>query len=158
MEVCLAYDRQPEFLELVEEYTALILQQGEDVKNCLSSQCLEDELRDMEKKYGLPFGRMYLALVDGKAADCVALTRNDETYCEIKRLYVRPAYRGLRISRVLTDQVIQDAREIGYRYMRLDTFPFMDKAIRLYKQYGFYEIGKYNDNPAKTAIFMQLDL
>ena len=56
------------------------------------------------------------------------------------------------------DQMIADARDIGYKYMRLDTFPFMSPAINLYEQYGFYYIEKYNDNPAHNAVFMQLDL
>lgn len=158
VEIVLAYDRQRQILELVKEYTDMILQQSEEVKQCLSSQHLSEELRDMQKKYGLPGGRMYLALVGGKAAGCVALTRNDDEYCEIKRLYVRPEYRGRRISSALTRQVINDAREIGYQYMRLDTFPFMDKAIKLYETFGFYSIERYNDNPAKTAVFMQLNL
>ena len=56
------------------------------------------------------------------------------------------------------EQVIFDAKEIGYKHIRLDTFPFMRKAINMYKSYGFYEIERYNDNPASTAVFMQLDL
>lgn len=158
MEIVLAYDKPNEFFELVTEYTNIILQQGEDVKVCLSSQRLDDELADMEKKYGLPYGRMYLAMVGNKVAGCVALTRNNNDYCEIKRLYVRPYFRGLHISKALTERVINDVKSIGYKYMRLDTFPFMSTAIKLYEKYGFYRIDRYNDNPAKTAIFMQLDL
>ena len=158
MEIVLAYDRQNDMRELVKEYTDMILKQGEDVRKCLTSQHLDAELADMNQKYGLPYGRMYLALVDGKAAGTVALARNDKDYCEIKRLYLRPQYRGMHISRKLVDKVIQDAREIGYRYMRLDTFPFMKSAIRLYESYGFRFVDRYNDNPAETAIFMQLDL
>ena len=56
------------------------------------------------------------------------------------------------------DQIIEDAKQIGYKYMRLDTFPFMQTAIKMYEQYGFYCIDRYNDNPAKSAVFMQLDL
>lgn len=158
MEIVLGYDRPKEVLELVTEYTNTILQQGDEVKQCLSSQHLEEELKDMEKKYGLPYGRLYLAVIDGGAAGCGALTRTDENYCEMKRLYVRPKFRGQHISRALTDRIIKDAREIGYQYMRLDTFPFMETAIKLYEKYGFYYIKRYNDNPAKTAVFMQLDL
>lgn len=158
MEIISAYDRLETMTELVREYTDLILQQGEEVQKCLSTQHLDTELVDMAKKYAPPDGRMYLALVDGEAAGCVALTKNDEQYCEIKRLYVRPKFRGLGISKALAGQVIADARAIGYRYMRLDTFPFMDAAIGLYERIGFHYIGKYNDNPASNAVFMQLDL
>lgn len=158
MEIVLAYDRPQETLELITEYTNIILQQGDDVKQCLSSQNLDEELKDLENKYGLPYGRIYLAIVDGKPVGCVAVTRNDDKYCEIKRLYVKQEYRGMHISKALMEQVIKDARDIGYKYIRLDTLPFMDKAINLYKRFGFYCIDNYNDNPAKTAIFMQLDL
>lgn len=158
MEIISAYDRQQEFCELVTEYTDMIQRQGEHVKQCLASQRLDDELKDMEKKYGLPYGRMYLALASGKAAGCAALTRTDDDFCEIKRLYVRPQYRGLHIGGALVEQVMHDAREIGYKHMRLDTFPFMKTAIRLYQKYSFYYIGNYNGNPAKTAVFMQADL
>lgn len=158
MEIVLAYDRQEEMRQLIREYTDAILGQGEEVRQCLSSQRLEDELADMEKKYGPPGGRMYLALVHGQPAGCAALAGSGDEYCEIKRLFVRPQYRGLHISGALIDRVVADARGIGYRHMRLDTFPFMESAIRLYRRYGFYPIARYNDNPAKTAIFMQLDL
>ncbi len=158
MEIVLAYNYVQEVLELVTEYTDNILKQGKEVQDCLSSQHLEDELYDIEKKYSLPDGRLYLALVDGMAAGCVGLTRNDDIYCEIKRLYVRPQYRGMHISSALTRQVISDAKGIGYHYMRLDTFPFMKDAIKLYEKYGFTRIERYNDNPASTAIFMQLEL
>ena len=62
------------------------------------------------------------------------------------------------ISKALVEIIIKDAKKIGYKHMRLDTFPFMSSAIKLYEKYGFYYIDRYNDNPAETAIFMQLDL
>lgn len=133
-----AQDYLDGFLTLLKEYTDGILQQDNEVARTLSSQHLEDEFNDVEKKYGFPIGRMYIALVDGKIAGCVALARNDDDYCEIKRLYVRPEYRGQHLSRVLCDKVIADAKLIGYKYMRLDTFPFMKKAIRLYEEYGLH--------------------
>ena len=158
MEIIVAYGHENEMLKLIKEYTYDILQNGADVADCLKSQHLDDELKDMQTKYGLPYGRMYIALVDENAVECVALTRNDETFCEIKRLYVKPKYRGMGISKALIEKVIADAKEIGYKHMRLDTFPFMSSAIKLYEKYGFYFIEKYNNNPAQTAIFMQLDL
>lgn len=82
----------------------------------------------------------------------------DDEYCEMKRLYVRPGNRGKHIGKKLVEQIISDAKDIGYKHIRLDTFPFMDSAIKMYKNYGFYEIEKYNDNPAPTAVFMQLDI
>ncbi|HWS29097.1 MAG TPA: GNAT family N-acetyltransferase [Clostridia bacterium] len=81
-----------------------------------------------------------------------------DAYCEMKRLYVRPMYRGLHIGKMLMEKVIADANQIGYRHIRLDTFPFMIEAIQMYRRYGFYEIEPYNDNPASSAVFMQMDI
>ena len=158
MEILLAYDNLEEVLELVEEYTNMLLEHGDEVKECLKSQHLDDELNDLQKKYALPDGRLYLVRVDGETAGCVGLTRNDEDYCELKRLYVRPEFRGKHLSKALIEKVIDDAKSIGYKYMRLDTFPFMKAAIKLYEKYGFEYIENYNGNPAKTALFMQLTL
>ena len=136
MELVLAYDRFEDILTLVREYIDKILEQGGDeVKKCLDVQQLDNELADIQKKYALPNGRLYLALVNGNAAGCVGLSRNNNDYCEIKRLYVRPEYRGQRIGRVLVKQIIDDAKILGYKHIRLDTFPFMKAAIRLYERF-----------------------
>lgn len=153
-----ARDHLDGFLMLLKEYTDGILRQDGEVAKTLSSQHIEDELNDVEKKYGFPGGRMYIALVDDKIAGCVALARTDDDYCELKRLYVRPEYRGRHLSRMLCDKVIADAKSAGYKYMRLDTFPFMKNAVQLYERYGFDYIQRYNDNPAQNAVFMQLAL
>ena len=158
MELILAYDRPDEVIQLFKEYTGMIMSQSDEVREVLKSQHFEDELADINLKYGLPSGRLYIAADHDRAAGCAGLTRNDDRYCEIKRLYVRPAYRGQHISRLLLDQIIEDAKEIGYKYMRLDTFPYMHTAINLYEKYGFRHIEKYNDNPAHNAVFMQLNL
>lgn len=159
MELVLAYDRLKDVLTLLKEYTDMILEQGGDeVRECLKAQHLDDELADVQKKYALPNGRLYLALADDRPAGCVGLARNDDDYCEIKRLYIRPEYRGQHLSHILINRIIEDAGSLGYKHMRLDTFPFMDTAVRIYRKYGFYNIERYNDNLAKTAVFMQLDL
>lgn len=158
MEIFLAYNKLPDVLSLIEEYTDMILSYGDDVKQCLAAQHLDAELEDIQRKYALPFGRLYLCTVNGEVAGCVGLTRNDDDFCEIKRLYVRPQFRGHHLSQLLLEKVISEAKTIGYKHMRLDTFPFMTAAIHLYEKYGFYYIDRYNDNPADSAIFMQLDL
>lgn len=86
------------------------------------------------------------------------LRKLDERNCEMKRLYVRPQYRGARIGERLARQVIDDARAIGYAHMLLDTFPFLESAIRMYRALGFYEVERYNDNPIEGCIYMKLDL
>ncbi len=149
----------PHMAELIKEYTDDIISTGkEEVKACLSSQHLDEELLDLERKYSGPNNRMYIAKINGEIAGSVCVTENDKDYCEIKRLYVRPAFRGSGLGGVLLEKAIVEARDIGYHYMRLDTFPFMESAIRMYEKRGFYSIEKYNDNPAPNAIFLQLDL
>lgn len=153
-----AYDRQQEVLQLFTEYTDMILKQGDEVKRCLEAQHYGNEVLELKEKYGLPHGRLYLAYAGDRAAGCIALKRTDNVYCEMKRLYVRPGCQGKGVGRLLIEQVIHDAKLIGYKHIRLDTFPFMDNAIRLYRKYGFFDIERYNDNPAFTAVYMQLDL
>lgn len=158
MEIVLAYDRLKDASELVAEYTAAVMAHDSDARDCLSIQHLDRELDGLGEKYGPPSGRLYLALEDGEAAGCAAVLRGDDQYCELKRLYVRPACRGRHISRALTLRAIEDAKSIGYRFMRLDTFPWMEAALRLYESLGFYRVERYNGNPAPSAVFLQLDL
>ena len=100
----------------------------------------------------------YLALVDGTPAGCIALRKLDEERCELKRLYVRPAFRGRGLARLLTEQILRDARAIGYRKILLDTLPFLESAIRLYRSLGFTDAPRYNDSPLDTTLFLQRDL
>ena len=158
VEIIPANNHIDEFLCLVKEYTDTILAEGEEVARTLAVQHLDDELGHVAAKYGQPGECMYIARVDGVPAGCGALTRHDADYCELKRLYVRPPFRAQKLGRQLLERIIGDARQLGYRYMRLDTFPFMETAIRLYETYGFRRIGKYNDNPAPSALFMELTL
>ena len=76
----------------------------------------------------------------------------------MKRLYVRPRFRGQRIGKILVERIIADGREIGYDHMLLDTLPFLERAVHLYETYGFCEIESYNDSPMEKAIYMKLDL
>ena len=89
---------------------------------------------------------------------CAALKALDDTRCEMKRLYVRPEYRGQGIARALVHQLMQEARVAGYRQMVLDTFPFLPEAITLYKREGFYEIERYNDNPMPGSVYLCCEL
>ncbi len=96
--------------------------------------------------------------LNGKTAGCVSITMNNSDFCEIKRLYIRTQFRGMGLGKILLERAISDTRDIGYKFMRLDTFPFMNQAIKIYIERGFYPIEKYNDDPAKSAIFLQYDL
>ena len=116
----------------------------------------------LEKKYGQPYGRLYLACCDGQAAGCVGLkplTKEERgTNGELKRLYVRPEFRGNRLGSLLMSRILEDAGEIGYRHIYLDTLPFLQSAVYLYRKFGFYEIEKYNNSPVESTIYMRLDL
>ena len=152
------YDRPEEILSLFTEYTHMLVSHDPSFQIYLDIQHYEDEIRDLEAKYGRPEGHLYLALWEGEAAGCIALRKLDEQRCEMKRLYVRPAFRGHRIGETLMNRVIADAKAIGYRHMLLDTLPFLESAIHMYRKRGFYEIPCYNDSPEETTIFMQYDL
>lgn len=154
----MAYGQADEVRELFAEYTGMLVEADSELARYLQIQGYDAELLHLEEKYGMPYGRLYLAYVGGEAAGCIGLRRMDERTCEMKRLYVRPQYRGHRIADHLVRRVIADAQHIGYRAMLLDTMPFLPAAVQLYRKYGFYEIRRYNDSPVEDAIYMRLDL
>lgn len=138
--------------ELWREYAAWL-----EVDLCF--QNFEQELAELPGRYALPEGRLLLALSDDKLAGCVALRKIGEGVCEMKRLYVRPAFRGQGIGRQLTLKLIEEARQIGYAQMRLDTLPSkMKEAVNVYRSMGFREIEPYYHNPVAGAVYMELTL
>jgi len=100
-----------------------------------------------------------LALSEGELAGCVALHELGPDVCEMKRLYVRPQFRGKGVGRALLDAIFAEARVTGYRRMRLDTVePVMKDAVRIYRRLGFREIAPYRANPIEGALYMELEL
>lgn len=158
MEIVPAYDHPEEVKSLFSEYTDMLIAGDSSFQKYLTIQHYEDELRELNKKYGLPWGRLYLAYCQGEPAGCIGLRKIDEQNCEMKRLYVRPRFRGKRIGERLLQRVLEDAKEIGYSYILLDTLPFLESAIHMYQKYGFYEIESYNNSPMSSSIYMRLDL
>lgn len=124
----------------------------------LSFQGFDNELRNLPGDYARPEGCLLLAASQGQAAGCVALRPLEEGICEMKRLYVRPEFRGVGIGRALAEAVIKKARELGYSRMRLDTVPAMEAARALYASLGFEPTSSYTYNPMESAVFMELKL
>jgi putative acetyltransferase len=125
----------------------------------LCFQGFDDELRSLPGPYALPEGRLLLAFDDDRPAGCIALKRLAVGICEMKRLYVRPQFRGRGLGRTLAEMLVSEARTAGYELMRLDTIAdVLPEAMALYRSMGFYEILPYYDNPIPGAAFLQLEL
>lgn len=147
-----------EIRALFTEYTRMLVARCPDIAGYLGMQHFDAELLNLNEKYAPPAGRLYAAFLDGTAAGCGGFRRIDSRRCELKRLFVRPEYRRHGTGRLILTRLIADAKSTGYRHMLLDTLPFLDGALRLYRDLGFYEIPRYNDNPLDSSIYMQLDL
>jgi putative acetyltransferase len=125
----------------------------------LCFQNFEQELAGLPGYYAPPDGRLLLAEYEGQLAGCVALHKWETGVCEMKRLYLRPSFRGKGLGRVIAEKIIAEARNIGYRNMRLDTIePIMKDAVEMYRKLGFREIAPYRPNPIAGAMYMELQL
>jgi ribosomal protein S18 acetylase RimI-like enzyme len=150
--------------EQIEEARGLFVEYAESLGFSLCFQGFDRELAELPGVYAPPGGRLYLAMTDSAqehaVAGCVALRRTTEDHvCEMKRLYVRPQFRGRGAGGALVDAVIRAARELGYWRMRLDTIePQMKQAVALYRRVGFQEIAPYRENPIAGALYMELEL
>jgi ribosomal protein S18 acetylase RimI-like enzyme len=136
----------------------LFLEYAQSLNFSLCFQNFDQELAELPGHYAPPDGRLILVNYEGELAGCVALHKLEPMICEMKRLYVRPKFRGKGVGRALVDRVIAEAREAGYRRMRLDTVePSMKDAVAMYRKMGFREIAPYCSNPMPGALYMELN-
>jgi len=137
----------------------LFLEYAGSLRFSLCFQGFDEELRDLPGMYAPPPGRLLLATEDGEAAGCVGIHALEDGAAEMKRLYVRPAFRGRGLGRTLAVSACDEARSCGYRTIRLDTIAGpMDSAIALYRSLGFREIPPYRDNPIPGALYLEAAL
>ncbi|HTC49257.1 MAG TPA: GNAT family N-acetyltransferase [Candidatus Aquilonibacter sp.] len=150
---------QAESSSQIAQVRELFLEYAQSLGFSLCFQNFDKELAGLPGDYLPPKGRLLLAEYEGNLAGCVALHALAPTICEMKRLYLRPQFRGKRLGRILAERIIAEARQIGYLRMRLDTVaPVMKDAVAMYQKLGFEEIPPYCTNPVAGAMYMELEL
>jgi putative acetyltransferase len=143
----------------IEDARRLFLEYAGWLKVDLCFQGFERELDTLPGAYAPPVGRLLLVGEPGQAFGCIALRPLEGiTVGEVKRLYVQPARRGERWGERLAREVVREARDIGYRELKLDTLAWMREARRLYARLGFAECAPYYDNPLDGVVYMSLAL
>ena len=145
-------------VEQIDTIRLLFLEYAQSLNFDLCFQSFDDELAGLPGDYVPPDGRLLLAMCDDKVAGCVALRKVAQGVCEMKRLWVKPEFRGKKIGRNLAEEIISEARQIGYSIMKLDTIDTMTEAITMYKSMGFSETSAYRYNPIEGAVYLELKL
>ena len=142
----------------LDEVRKLLVEYASSLKTDLCFQRFGEELAGLPGAYAPPRGWLMLARVNDESAGCIALRPLSDDTCEMKRLYVRPAFRSLGVGRRLIQTMVLAARLQRYRRLRLDTLPEMISARRLYAELGFHSIAPYCHNPVEGVEFLELNL
>jgi putative acetyltransferase len=147
--------------ELLREYTAWAFTVAAESEQAPTFQGLEEELAELPGIYTPPAGRLLLATHEEEPAGCVGLKGHDAATCELKRLYVRPKFRGLKIGRRLVNRLVEEACTSGYSRIVLDSHRSMKKAHALYRAVGFERVNTPDDFPEAlkpVVVFMECDI
>jgi len=151
--------RQAESPAQIGQARELFLEYAQSLGFSLCFQNFDRELAELPGDYAPPDGRLLLAEFEGELAGCVAMHKLEARICEMKRLYLRPKFRGKRLGRVLAETIIAEAQKVGYKSMRLDTVePVMKDAVAMYRRLGFRQIAPYRANPMPGTLYMELKL
>jgi len=135
---------------------ALFVEYAAWLKVDLCFQDFDEELATLPGAYAPPRGRLLLAQAQEELAGCIGLRPLSAATGEVKRLYVRPAFRRRGIAELLAVEIVEAARAMGYARLRLDTLAFMHEAAALYRKLGFVEIAPYYQNPLQGVVYMEL--
>jgi putative acetyltransferase len=139
-------------LELAKQ---LFTSYAEELQVDLCFQSFEKELKNPLEKYGSPTGCLLLAYFTNEVVGCVALQNLGNNICEMKRMYVLPQYRKFSIGKALANAIINEAKQLGYTTIKLDTLQRLQPAIHLYKSLGFSITNSYYNNPLEEVVYMQ---
>ena len=141
--------------EMYRDGARLFREYTDDLHIDLSFQQFEEELNSLPRQYGAPSGALLLAYDGKEAVGCVAIRALEGEVAELKRMFVRPEYRGQQIGRLLLEGILLAAKDLGYRKVRLDSLLSLERALSLYRSYGFEEIAPYRFNPFEEAVYME---
>jgi putative acetyltransferase len=144
--------------DLIEKAKVLFQEYAESLGFDLCFQNFDSELARFPVQYSPPSGDLFLALSESQPVGCVGVRYFEKGICEMKRLYVRPNFRGSNAGKALSEAAINAGITLGYERMRLDTLASMEIANRLYTSLGFVEIEPYRLNPLEGAIYLELNL
>lgn len=142
----------------IEEIKGLIMEYQKQLGRDLQFQHMDEELRDLEAKYGKGKGRLLACVMDEQVVGCVAYQRLNTERCEMKRLYVKCGYRQHQLGRKLVSAIMEAAKADGYKEMVLDTIVPLQAAIHLYQSVGFEQTAPYYDNPMEDVLYFRIRL